>query len=329
MTGFLLVGSSPADLGLMTDSTVNSAHFDPNYTQRAVYNPFGIDSTSWKVKVEPEGGSRDLWYHVYFAGIGGNVGVGSGMWACYARDANDVIRAGWIGTGARTAAARAIGDSTVTGGNFDMTSTRFPVDVNIHVEPDKIVTEVYKSGTVVSRAEAATSTDIGPLKSFHFGPIRANAGNFADQITAQSEFIVTDGLPTVSMRLIQRLPDSPGVYSDMQGSYTNLADPNPAAGIVGNADGQRMSWGLSPVGATLGPAAIAAVLGRFTNSRMLGSPTRVNQFLRQDGADYDSPSHRTGLRKTDMDSWSVNPATGQKWVTSDFLDLEVGVRVTD
>lgn len=329
MARYLFAGSSPADLGLSVDSTADPNHFDADYTQRAVYNPKGFATGSWYFPVEPEGGSRDFWYHVYFAGIGSNVGVGNNLWACRAWDFDGVLRGGWVGTGARTAVARAIGDSTVSGLNFNMPTAHVPVDVNIRSEPDKIVVEAYQYGALASRAEAALSGDIGPLKRLEFGPIRANAANFSDQITAQSEMVVTDGIPTAGARLVQRLPDSEGHYSDLLGSYENLADPNPAVGLVGIADGQRSSWGLSPVGATLGPAAIAAVIGSFSHSRMLGTPARVNQFMRISGEDFDSPSRLSRQRRTDVDSWRVNPRTGLKWDTADFLNLEVGIRVTE
>lgn len=335
MTEFLFAGSSPEDLGLLgvdAATNPNGDWYDPNYTLRSIANLAGVTSGSWWVDGVPADGSRDLWYHVEFAGTDGNTGAGNGLYACRALDGNGSVRGGLAGIDtARGVAARAVGSSgSVTGASFDLPKggARVPLDVNWRVHSDRIEVSVWAYGRLMSQATAATSSDIGPLAKVQAGPIKRSASGSSFR-TGQSEMIATDGIPTVGMRLVQRVPASQGFHEDFRGDYTSLSETDQASAILGNAEGQRESWGLSAYNGALGPRAVVAVLSRFTFSRMLGTPTKVNQFLRTHGADFDAPSRLTGLRRSEMDAWWVNPATGEPWITDDFVNLEVGVRVTD
>lgn len=115
----------------------------------------------------------------------------------------------------------------------------------------------------------------------------------------------------------------------MQGTWADLVDSDPGAAVVGNAAGQRFSWTKSAYTGAASPAAIMAVIGSITTSRMAGTPTKVNQFLRVDGEDFHAGPISTNLRRRRQDAWWTNPKTGLPWVTADFAAMQPGFRVTD
>src|SRR6056297_341303 len=250
----------------------------------------------------------------------------NGRWIVFLDENNDEVAE--IDVLAADFRARALGDTTVAGSSFFVSSYSVNFfDIKITVGSD-IVIEIYQNGVLASSATAANTGGKGAIRRAQFEHADMLQFQSSDQgWMYYSEVIVTDGEDTTGMRVASLEPDTQGNSNDMTGDPSALLDTNNGETIFSDTAGDKESWNLTSYDGPVSPTSIRAVATQTRSTKGLTGPQHIRHFLRIGSTDYDNGSDLTPSPLGETHIWENNPATASAWSTSDFASLQQGVEV--
>ena len=330
----LFVGSTAADLGGNTlkktspdDLGYPADIFDSDFSSEAA----GVMTTSlttgnpFTIRTEAHTGDYWLRFRVVNRRVLEAAGQ-NGRWIVFLDANNEEVAE--IDVSAAEFLARSLGDTTVAGSSFFVSSYSVNFfDIKINVGSD-IDIEIYQNGVLASSATAANTGGKGSIRQAKF--------EHADMLQFQSsnqgwmyysEVIVTDNESTIGMRVASLDPDTQGNSNDMSGDPSALLDLENGETIFSDTVGDKESWNLTSYNGPTSPTSIRAVVTQTRSTKGLTGPQNIRHFLRIGSTDYDNGSDLTPSPLGETHIWENNPATASAWSTSDFSSLQQGVEV--
>lgn len=324
------VGNTLADFladvsgaGMEHYSSEGSDRYDETRVPNALYVPIDANGTS-PFTIYTEAEAADCWVHfqyrnpeMYANGAGGAL-----IWVY---DESDNILGG-IDAISDSLRAYANGDSAQYGLQSAMASLEFQtIDLHVEVDASNITVTLYKNGSQISTAVSSNTGGKGGVKRIFF--VNDDMSYYDGSSSYFSEFIVTGGgESTLGWRLSCIEPTGEGNYTDWDGGFAQLANPDIAVSAGASADGERVSSTVTYNGEAT-PAGIRAVILKTLVSKGDVGPGTVKPFLRIGATDYEGASQPV---TTNMDSydevWENNPATSAAWDTADIASLEIGIK---
>lgn len=331
----LFVASSAAEVGGNTTafnsgnlpSTNYTAPFDPDYSTECIGAQLDQTDPSGVFSITTPAPSGDYWmrFRTQWSNVSGVSNLDGNWLNIY--DANG-DRLGYLDFYNGGVRVFVNGDSNAWG-PYGFTPSAYAVhffDLKVSVGAD-ITIEFYVDGALASSATAANTDGKGPPVQvlFDHDDMYYTSASPVSWLM-YSEFIVTDGEPTIGMRLASLDIDAAGAHSGLSGSVSDLLDANDGAAMVGDADGEKSSWTLTAYNGPATPASVRAVCTKLTASKGITGPQNLQHLLRIGTTDYNSPN-RSPRPEGDLYVWDNNPATAAAWDTADFTGMEQGVEV--
>lgn len=149
--------------------------------------------------------------------------------------------------------------------------------------------------------------------------------------SAAAELIITQGIPTIGMRLIELPPESLGTENDLSGNLSDINTSNltEAAMTTAASGSQTFSYEDVKAGVDLTDMEVRAVaVSSIVSSDELFEDNFAENAVKIGGTLYkgDGMVSDTNTDARPMkDIMTVNPATGAKWTIAEINALEAGV----
>lgn len=317
----LFVGSSPTDLGGATVSNTTTNARDPNFTPIGSEIYFDADNTGQGFTISHEMPStKTAWYHFLFnttqkTQYGTNQ---DGYWFRIFSGTVEIARVDCFNNTWTLKGGSATSPVfTPFGSNVDIT-----YDVKVTCTGTNVTVEIYQN-TVLTVSISYASTVDAPVSIVfdHYDMVWATNANYY----RYSEFIITDGVPTLGWRLATLQPNIAGTYNQWDGIPENLRDAQDGQSISTVAANQKESWTLSNYLGPVTASGVYALVNKTIANVGNAGPTQIAPFIRHAGVDVEN----TPFIPTpggDLEILYNNPQTGLTWNTADLATLEIGVK---
>lgn len=305
-----------------TDATGRDSAYSPSNIKFNVQSSGDAFPCSMK-HVQPAG---DYWLHFRWYGTYAYNDVGSdgGIFSLYDGSGIRIVQFDFLDGNGRIIV---YGDTTVTGPNFSFGQFQVHTyDVKVEVGANITVTLWVNEGLVctVTAANSAGRTQVART-TFDMDDLTGGSSSAHFYI---NEIIVTDGEDTRGWRLSMLVPTSQGTYNEWDLGYAVLADLSEDSRMAAAAAGLRTSWNPTAYGGAGGSAAIRAVIASTLAIKGNSGPSKVSNFLRIGGVNYDGAAITPGAGGADLicqTVWDQKPGAGVDWTPADLAALEVGI----
>lgn len=323
----LFLGSSPSDLGGGSIANTGTKARDPALTPVGIRVDYPMEGNGFAVSFPPA--SSDVWIHFLVhtsLKFGTNNSYDDGYWLRLFNGSTELFRIDVEN-----------GNFTLQGGTATPLTlvvgpdTEYTVDFKLTSDGTTVSAELFFGG--VSQGSISYASSSGPVDRItfdHFDMSNDEStyyGSIGDGIGSiyYSEFIVTDGEPTLGWRLNSLTPAANGFHNDWNGDFNGVVEFGDGQGISSDIVGAKQSWSLSAYGGPPTAGGVRAVVTKFLGSKGNRGPQTIVPLVRAGGTDYEGTAITTG-EGTFLSVMDVNPSTGLPWDTADLALTEFGVK---
>jgi hypothetical protein len=157
--------------------------------------------------------------------------------------------------------------------------------------------------------------------------------NFTVSDSAWSEFIITQGEPTIGWRLATIYAESTLENTFDAGDHTSISETHfdPATYLESQGEAKALFNCIS-LPALPPESHVRALTIKSTGTAGVGAPAHLSNIMKIGGTEYVLPSLDTESLEFKVDTNQLienNPATGQKWTTEEIDATLFGVKVSN